>query len=99
MLESVLNRAKLHAFDIVLVGRMDWFGRSLQSLIANLQVLDSVGIRFVAAIILIEQLQPKLYGAGRHGRGPGGKGRVVHDVVELVELRVIPSVEHFSAKL
>jgi putative DNA-invertase from lambdoid prophage Rac len=49
ILQSVLHGAKLHAFDLVLVGKMDWFGRSLQSLIANLQVLDSVGIRFVAA--------------------------------------------------
>ena len=39
---------RLNTFDIVLVGKMDWFGRSLQSLIANLQVLDSAGIRFVA---------------------------------------------------
>ena len=48
MLQSLLHGARLHTFDIVLVGKMDWFGRSLQSLIANLQVLDSAGIRFVA---------------------------------------------------
>jgi putative DNA-invertase from lambdoid prophage Rac len=46
-LDKLLDDARLRKFDIVLVWKMDRFGRSLQHLIANVQVLDSAGVRFI----------------------------------------------------
>jgi DNA invertase Pin-like site-specific DNA recombinase len=46
-LEQLLADARLRKFDVVLVWKLDRFGRSLQHLIENIQVLDSAGVRFL----------------------------------------------------
>src|SRR5438270_13944317 len=40
--------ARLRKFDVLLVWKLDRFGRSLQQLVTNIQTLDSLGIRFIA---------------------------------------------------
>lgn len=47
-LDKLLADAAMRRFGAVLVWKLDRFGRSLQHLIANVQVLDSAGIRFIA---------------------------------------------------
>src|ERR1700689_4663380 len=47
-LGCLLSDAKLRQFDIVLVWKIDRFGRSLQHFISNIQLLDAAGIRFIA---------------------------------------------------
>jgi DNA invertase Pin-like site-specific DNA recombinase len=39
--------ARARKFDVVIVYKLDRFGRSLQHLITNIQALDSFGVRFV----------------------------------------------------
>ncbi len=46
-LEQLLADARMRRFDVVLVWKLDRFGRSLQHLIENVQVLDSAGVRFL----------------------------------------------------
>jgi DNA invertase Pin-like site-specific DNA recombinase len=46
-LEWLMNDAKLHKFDVVIVWKLDRFARSLTELLGNIQVLDSAGIRFI----------------------------------------------------
>jgi DNA invertase Pin-like site-specific DNA recombinase len=47
-LDRLLADARLKKFGTVLVWKMDRFGRSLQHLIENVQLLDFLGIRFIA---------------------------------------------------
>jgi DNA invertase Pin-like site-specific DNA recombinase len=47
VLDRLLQDARLKKFDVVLVWKLDRFGRSLQHLIENVQTLDSAGIRFI----------------------------------------------------
>jgi putative DNA-invertase from lambdoid prophage Rac len=46
-LDRLLQEARLRKFDVVLVWKLDRFGRSLQHLIENIQTLDSAGVRFI----------------------------------------------------
>lgn len=46
-LDKLLADARLRKFDLVLVWKMDRFGRSLLHLIENVRTLDSLGIRFL----------------------------------------------------
>lgn len=48
MLDKLLEDARLKKFDVVLVWKMDRFGRSLQHLIENVRKLETHGIRFIA---------------------------------------------------
>lgn len=48
MLDKLLADAQLRRFDVVLVWKMDRFGRSLQHLIENVRILSQLGIRFIA---------------------------------------------------
>jgi putative DNA-invertase from lambdoid prophage Rac len=48
VLDRLLEDARLKKFDVVLVWKLDRFGRSLQHLIENVQTLDSAGVRFIA---------------------------------------------------
>jgi DNA invertase Pin-like site-specific DNA recombinase len=41
------KRPQVDKFDLVLVRKLDRFGRSLQHLIENVRTLDSLGIRFL----------------------------------------------------
>ena len=53
-LDQLLNDARLRKFDVVLVWKMDRFGRSLQHLVENVRTLDSLGIRFIAPSQMID---------------------------------------------
>jgi putative DNA-invertase from lambdoid prophage Rac len=46
-LDRLMQDAKLRKVDVVLVWKLDRFARSLQQLIANIQTLDSYGVRFI----------------------------------------------------
>jgi putative DNA-invertase from lambdoid prophage Rac len=48
VLARLMADAQMKRFDVVLVWKLDRFGRSLRDLIENIQTLDSAGIRFVA---------------------------------------------------
>jgi DNA invertase Pin-like site-specific DNA recombinase len=48
VLERMMADARLRKFDVMLVWKLDRFARSLPQLVANIQTLDSLGIRFVA---------------------------------------------------
>jgi putative DNA-invertase from lambdoid prophage Rac len=47
-LAQLLADARMKRFDAVVVWKLDRFGRSLHHLIENIQLLDSLGIRFIA---------------------------------------------------
>lgn len=47
-LDRLMNDARLRKFDVVLVWKLDRFGRSLQQLVGNVHELDRVGVRFIA---------------------------------------------------
>jgi DNA invertase Pin-like site-specific DNA recombinase len=47
-LEALMEAARRREFDVVLVWKLDRFGRSVQELVANIQDLDRAGIRFIA---------------------------------------------------
>lgn len=47
-LDQLMNDARLKKVDIVLVWKLDRFGRSLGNLINNILLLDSYGVRFIA---------------------------------------------------
>lgn len=53
-LERLLADARLRKFDIVLVWKLDRFSRSLQDLIAQVQILDAAGIRFIVPSMSID---------------------------------------------
>lgn len=46
--ERLMDDARLKRFDIVVVWKIDRFGRSLQDFLRNVVLLDSFGVRFVA---------------------------------------------------
>ncbi len=46
-LTRMMADAKLRKFDVVIVWKLDRFARSLSQLLANLQTLDSAGVRFI----------------------------------------------------
>jgi DNA invertase Pin-like site-specific DNA recombinase len=46
-LDRLMADARARKFDVVIVYKLDRFGRSLQHLITNIQALDSFGVRFV----------------------------------------------------
>lgn len=48
VLDRLMNDARLKKIDVVLVWKLDRFGRSLGNLIQNIMLLDSYGVRFVA---------------------------------------------------
>jgi DNA invertase Pin-like site-specific DNA recombinase len=48
VLKRLLDDARLKRFDVVLVWKLDRFGRSLHHLLENVQLLDNHGIRFVS---------------------------------------------------
>lgn len=47
-LKRLMNDARLKRFDAVITWKLDRFGRSLQQLIENVQLLDSYGVRFIS---------------------------------------------------
>jgi putative DNA-invertase from lambdoid prophage Rac len=47
-LQFILECAQQRQIDVVLVWKLDRFGRSVQDLLANLQALESAGVRFIA---------------------------------------------------
>jgi putative DNA-invertase from lambdoid prophage Rac len=47
-LDRLMEDARLRKIDVVLVWKMDRFGRSMKDLIANLLLLDGYGVRFIA---------------------------------------------------
>jgi DNA invertase Pin-like site-specific DNA recombinase len=47
-LQKLMADARMKRFDVVLVWKLDRFGRSLHHLIENVQALDNCGIRFIA---------------------------------------------------
>lgn len=47
-LARLMADARMKKFDVVLVWKLDRFGRSLHHLIENIQTLDDLGIRFMA---------------------------------------------------
>lgn len=48
VLNQMMADARLRRFDVVIVWKIDRFARSLQQLLANVQALDSCGVRFIA---------------------------------------------------
>lgn len=53
-LDRLFADARLRKFDVVLVWKLDRFGRSLKGLIENINTLDSLGIRFLAPTQMID---------------------------------------------
>lgn len=49
ILDQLMADARQRKFDVVLVYKLDRFARSLQQLLANVNLLDSYGIRFICA--------------------------------------------------
>jgi putative DNA-invertase from lambdoid prophage Rac len=47
-LDRLMDDARLRKVDIVLVWKMDRFGRSLKDLITNILLLDGYGVRFIS---------------------------------------------------
>lgn len=47
-LKRLIDDARMKRFDVVCVWKLDRFGRSLHHLIENVQLLDDLGIRFLA---------------------------------------------------
>jgi DNA invertase Pin-like site-specific DNA recombinase len=47
-LDQLMADARLHRFDVVLVWKLDRFGRSLVHCVAGIQELQRLGVRFVA---------------------------------------------------
>lgn len=54
VLAKLLADARLKKFDLVLVWKVDRFGRSLSDFVTNVRLLDSLGIRFVAPSQMID---------------------------------------------
>lgn len=48
VLERLMNDARLRRFDVVLVWKLDRFGRSMKDFVERVQLLESAGVRFVA---------------------------------------------------
>jgi DNA invertase Pin-like site-specific DNA recombinase len=48
-LDRLMADARLKQFHAVVVWKIDRFGRSLSQLVGNVQLLDSYGVRFIAA--------------------------------------------------
>src|ERR1041384_36347 len=46
--EQLLKDAASRKFDIVIVWKLDRFGRSLRELVSNIEALDRAGVRFIA---------------------------------------------------
>src|SRR5262252_1244177 len=47
-LEKLMEAARLRKFDVVLVWKVDRFGRSVSEFVERVQALDQSGIRFIA---------------------------------------------------
>ena len=47
-LKRLISDAQMKRFDAVIVWKLDRFGRSIQQLIENVQLLDSLTVRFIA---------------------------------------------------
>jgi putative DNA-invertase from lambdoid prophage Rac len=47
-LEQLLKDAAARRFDVVIVWKLDRFGRSVRELVANIEALDRAGVRFIA---------------------------------------------------
>jgi DNA invertase Pin-like site-specific DNA recombinase len=48
-LDRLMEDARLHRFDVIVVWKLDRFGRSVIDLVSRLRDLESYGVRFVAA--------------------------------------------------
>lgn len=48
VLDRMMTDARLKKIDVVLVWKLDRFGRSLANLVQNILLLDTYGVRFVA---------------------------------------------------
>ena len=48
-LDRLMDDARLHRFDVIVVWKLDRFGRSVIDLVSRLRDLESYGVRFVAA--------------------------------------------------
>ena len=47
-LTAILDAARARKIDVVLVWKLDRFGRSVKDLLLNIQILESAGVRFIA---------------------------------------------------
>jgi len=47
--DALMADARLHKFDVVVVWKLDRFGRSVIDLVGKLRELESYGVRFIAA--------------------------------------------------
>jgi DNA invertase Pin-like site-specific DNA recombinase len=47
-LAALMADARLHKFDVVVVWKLDRFGRSLINCVAGIQELTAAGVRFIA---------------------------------------------------
>lgn len=47
-LTAILDAARARRIDVVLVWKLDRFGRSVKDLLLNVQILESAGVRFIA---------------------------------------------------
>src|ERR1700693_157548 len=52
--ERLMEDARLRKFQIVLVWKVDRFGRSLQDFLRNVLLLDAFGVRFISATQAID---------------------------------------------
>ena len=68
MREKLLEAARRREIDVVLVWRLDRWGRSVADLVATLQELQHLGVGFVS---LTEALDLTTPAGPRHGRAPG----------------------------
>jgi len=66
--EKVLEAARRREIDLVLVWRLDRWGRSVTDLLATLQELEHLGVGFVPLTEALDLTTP----AGRAMAGPAG---------------------------
>lgn len=74
VLERLMNDARLRRFDIVLVWKLDRFGRSVPEFVERVQRLDTAGVRFIAVT----------QGIDTDGKSPTGK-LLMHILAAIAE--------------
>jgi DNA invertase Pin-like site-specific DNA recombinase len=87
-LKRLMSDARMKRFDVVLVWKLDRFGRSIQQLIENVQALDGYGVRFVSLTQAIDTDQ----------KNPCGR-LLLHILASLAEFERETILERVSAGL
>jgi hypothetical protein len=98
--EKLLDAARRREIDVVLIWRLDRWGRSVSDLLANLQELEHLGVGFIS---LTEAAGPDDPSRAGHG-GPAGRVFRERDILRE-RVRACPApignrvLEHLFAAL